>query len=192
MEYREMHIPFELVPFCNMNKKQAEQYFNWFLETKEQRIKNLQEYINSETEEIVLDKSPESLIGLWRWFETKIILEKKKDEEIYEELRLSPEWMRENILNDVYKLSILTMTLVHDISVYYGDVVIENNTQIRWGYLSRPKKLDGINAPRLLGFKADMSVYTYRQVEVCARKSIDEKNENRLINLYTTCKDLLL
>lgn len=33
MSYTAMTLPFETVPFNEMKKKQAEQYFNWYVDT---------------------------------------------------------------------------------------------------------------------------------------------------------------
>lgn len=57
-------------------------------------------------------------------------------------------------------------------STYFGEVFIKNNPNIYWGYLSKPKKLHGVNRPRLLGFAGDMSVYPYGRVEMCIWKTI--------------------
>ena len=38
MDYEGMRTPFELEYFSKMNKKQAMQYFEWFMETKEERF----------------------------------------------------------------------------------------------------------------------------------------------------------
>lgn len=77
MEYEDMKLPFALPSFADMNKKQAEQYFKWFMEIKAQRIEKLQKYISSDTDDVSLDRTPESLIRLWKWFQDKIELEKK-------------------------------------------------------------------------------------------------------------------
>lgn len=37
--YEELLTPFETVPFEEMNKKQVVQYFDWFIETKAERIR---------------------------------------------------------------------------------------------------------------------------------------------------------
>lgn len=42
MQYNGMTPPFELISFEDMKKKQAEQYFVWYIDTIEQRIQNLE------------------------------------------------------------------------------------------------------------------------------------------------------
>lgn len=73
-EYSLVETPFEFIPPRERNKKQTKQYFDWFLTQIDTRIEILQNYIDkTSTKKIVLDKSPESLIDLWEWFEDKIV-----------------------------------------------------------------------------------------------------------------------
>ena len=82
-EYSLMETPFEFISPRERNKKQTKQYFDWFLTQIDTRIEILQNYIDkTSTKKNVLDKSPESLIDLWEWFEDKIVEEKMTDEEI--------------------------------------------------------------------------------------------------------------
>ncbi|MDD4295465.1 MAG: hypothetical protein PHC69_00715 [Ruminiclostridium sp.] len=87
-----METPFELVEFKDMNKKQAEQYFQWFMVEKDKRLYQLEQYINNNmhTERIFLDKSPESLISLWGWFEEQIEWVEKSEKEIHDEIKEKP------------------------------------------------------------------------------------------------------
>ncbi len=77
--YKEMIMPFIMVPFEEMKKKQAEQYYRWYIDTMDERICRLQNYITETGKFLVLDKTPESLIGLWEWFEPRIDLCAKAD-----------------------------------------------------------------------------------------------------------------
>lgn len=184
MSYQEMIPPFELVPFEEMKKKQVEQYFNWFLDTKEERIQNLQNFIQEERKDIELDKSPESLIYLWDWFQDHIEWEEKTQQEIEEELQTRPEWMKCHILENTVRISVSTLILAVDISVYLGETIVQNNPSIHWGYLMGPKKLDGVKRPRLMGFQGDMTMFPYSQVEVSIWKSRDMKDRLQLYNIY--------
>ena len=74
MSYKEMIIPFKTVPFEEMKKKQAEQYYRWYMDTLDERVCRLQKHIMETGNTLVLDKTPESLIGLWEWFEPRIEL----------------------------------------------------------------------------------------------------------------------
>lgn len=184
MKYRLMETPFALAPFEDMNKKQAEQYYQWFLTEKEHRIQQLEQHIRQSNISISLDKTPESLLDLWEWFEGNIEWEKKTEEELNNEMVGRPDWMRPHILADTQKMTILTLALGMDISIYFGETLISNNPSIYWGYRTSPKKLDGVNRPILLGFKGDICAFPYTLIRVCIRKSTREKNKYRLFDLY--------
>ena len=120
MLYPEMILPFEMIPFAEMKKKQAEQYLQWYVD-----------------------------------------------------------------------ISLNTLIIAYDISAYLGEVIIKNHPQIKGGYLSKPKRLHGVNRPRLLGFEAGLSAYTYGRVEVCIRKSIKAPGKMYLYNAYEICVNMI-
>lgn len=168
-----------------MKKKQAEQYFVWYIDTIEQRIQNLEKYINLTGTHMVLDKTPNSLIELWDWFSNHIEVCTKDEQELMLELAMRPNWIKAHIMSDRRKLSLNTIMIAVDISAYFGEVFIKNNPNIYWGYLSKPKKLYGVNRPRLLGFAGDMSVY------VCIWKTIETVDNMHLFNMYQICLKMI-
>ena len=191
MQYNGMTPPFELISFEDMKKKQAEQYFVWYIDTIEQRIQNLEKYINLTGTSMVLDKTPNSLIELWDWFSNHIEVCTKDEQELMLESAMRPDWIKAHIMSDRRKLSLNTIMIAVDISAYFGEVFIKNNPNIYWGYLSKPKKLHGVNRPRLLGFAGDMSVYVYGRVEVCIWKTIETVDNMHLFNMYQVCLKMI-
>lgn len=143
------------------------------------------------TERIFLDKSPESLIPLWGWFEEQIEWVEKSEKEIHDEIQEKPNWMREIILQSTKKMTILTMALANDIAKYFGETIVHNNPNIRWGYLLKPAKLDGVKQPILLGFKGDVSMNPRGIVHVCILKSSRQKNKMKLNETYTNWLDMM-
>ena len=191
MQYNGMTPPFELISFEDMKEKQAEQYFVWYIDTIEQRIQNLEKYINLTGTRMVLDKTPNSLIELWDWFSNHIEVCTKDEQELMLESAMRPDWIKAHIMSDRRKLSLNTIMIAVDISAYFGEVFIKNNPNIYWGYLSKPKKLHGVNRPRLLGFAGDMSVYVYGRVEVCIWKTIETVDNMHLFNMYQVCLKMI-
>lgn len=191
MQYNGMTPPFELISFEDMKKKQAEQYFVWYIDTIEQRIQNLEKYINLTGTRMVLDKTPNSLIELWDWFSNHIEVCTKDEQELMLESAMRPDWIKAHIMSDRRKLSLNTIMIAVDISAYFGEVFIKNNPNIYWGYLSKPKKLHGVNRPRLLGFAGDMSVYPYGRVEMCIWKTIETVDNMHLFNMYQVCLKMI-
>ena len=191
MQYNGMTPPFELISFEDMKKKQAEQYCVWYIETIEQRIQNVEKYINLTGTRMVLDKTPNSLIELWDWFSNHIEVCTKDEQELMLESAMRPDWIKAHIMSDRRKLSLNTIMIAVDISAYFGEVFIKNNPNIYWGYLSKPKKLHGVNRPRLLGFAGDMSVYPYGRVEMCIWKTIETVDNMHLFNMYQVCLKMI-
>ena len=159
---------------------------------KNKRLDQLEGYINkTNTVKVILDKSPESLIPLWEWFEYHNEWEEKAEDELRAELIGRPEWMQRHIIAETKTFTTLTLAIIMDISIYFSETLIQNNPTIYWGFKSSPKKLDGVNRPILLGFKGDINVFPFTLVKVCARKSTRSKNKNQLYNLYNTwCKNV--
>ncbi|MDD4295464.1 MAG: hypothetical protein PHC69_00710 [Ruminiclostridium sp.] len=99
--------------------------------------------------------------------------------------------MREIILQSTKKMTILTMALANDIAIYFGETIIHSNPNIRWGYLLKPAKLDGVKQPILLGFKGDVSMNPRGIVHVCILKSSRQKNKMKLNETYTNWQDVM-
>lgn len=184
MDYPLMETPFVLIPFEDMKKKQAEQYFQWYISEIKNRIVQLNQFIKHETNNILLDKTPEALIDLWEWFENHIEFKEKTEEEIKKELNGQPEWFRDILLKNTKILTILTMALAEDIAIYFSETMIFNHPEVQWGYRMKPKKLDGVNQPILLGFKGDICVNPRRLIKVCIYNSAEKKNKYELYETY--------
>ena len=182
--YPIMEPPFLSFPIEDMKKKQVEQHFNWYMTQIEGRIKQLNEFINLEKKDVVLDKTPESLIDLWEWFQEHIEYEDKTEEEINKSCEGQPEWFQEILRQDTKKMTLLTMALAEDIAIYFSETMIHNHPQVHWGYLMKPKKLDGVNIPILLGFKGNDCVNPRTLITVCIYKTTEKKNKYKLYEVY--------
>ncbi len=64
MQYEMMVPPFEQVEFREMNKKQAQEYFDWYIGQSEYRISLLLNAIKEDGVDIEFDYSVDSLIPL--------------------------------------------------------------------------------------------------------------------------------
>ena len=133
--------------------------------------------------DIDFDYSPESLIPLWRWYETIIVSEKKTEEEIEAEKKNTPEWLHSQISEE--KISMNTLKFGMDIAIYFAEVMIRNSEgTLHWGYVTKPKNYINVNRPVVSGFKAGKDLNPSRTVYVLTLKSEEEKNEKRLYNSY--------
>jgi len=185
MEYELMGEPFDFEGFVSLTKKQAEAYFQWYLGQIDGRIHQLESYIKDTSNcKVIFDYSVESLIPLWEWYETKIIVEEMSQDEIEEELEGRPDWMQAEILKDTTKISIKTWAFGMDIAMYFAEVFIKHNPSVKWGYFTKPKSRVSLNRPVLLGFVGGKDLDPRRIVVNCTYRSIREKKMSRLYDLY--------
>ena len=175
--------------FRDFSKTDAKTYFDWYVSQSDIRINQLQHYIaDSGSPEVKLDGTPESFIPLWRWFENNIQTEKKTEEEMEAEMVGRPEWMRKEIQKVDWKFTVMTYALAVDISFYLAQVILTYHSNIKWGFLTKPKNLSSVNRPILLGFKNNLDFDPREIVIVCCRKSLKEKKETRLLDIYNVWK----
>lgn len=184
MQYEMMIPPFERVGFKEMDKKQAKEYFDWYLGQADYRVSLLLNAVKEDGVDNDFDYSVESLIPLWEWYEKKISY-RKLDESEYQ-LRISkyPEWMKDYIA--VKDLSWETLMYCMDVAMYFAEVIIRHNETIKWSYFTNPKNKADVNQPVLLGFKYDMDLNPRLIVENCTRRSAKERLSTRLYDMYYT------
>ncbi|MCL2858774.1 MAG: hypothetical protein FWF42_03690 [Streptococcaceae bacterium] len=201
IDYRLMVPPIEFNDYKDLNKKEAEIYFQWYISEIDKRISQLEKIVHVDDNSIQFDFSPESLIPLWGWYEGKIMLEKKTKEEMEQEIlfhseyvkkfneRKTPKEIRLIVLESFgiedTKISIQTLALCMDIAIYFAETVRKNNCEkIHWGYVTKPKNHASINEPVLLGFNGGVDLDPRHIIHVCTLRSIDEKNNNELYDTY--------
>lgn len=173
MEYNYLVSPFDFDSFDNINKKQADEYFRWYISQSETRIDLLKMFIDeNHSGGIVLDNSPDSLVPLWKWFEDEILFGGQGFGS-----KLKKDCCNTEFSGEVLKI-------ITDISFYFAKVVLYNNPGIKWGYFTRPKNRMSVNKPVLVGFKADMDLDPRLVVRNCAYRSSDNKNSENLYNIY--------
>ena len=183
MEYEYMISPVKNYDFFEFTKEEAKIYFNWYMEEKGHRIEMLEEYVHNAGVDIDFDYSPESLIPLWRWYETIIVSEKKTEEEIEKEKKKLPEWLHSQISEE--KISMNTLKFGMDIAIYFAEVMIRNSDgKVHWGYVTKPKNYINVNRPVVSGFKAGQELDPSRTVYVLTLSSEEENNEKRLYDRY--------
>ena len=166
----------------NFTKKEAEQYFRWYLEQREERIEYLQNLVYQEREDISFDFTPESLIKLWEWYEGKIVVEPRSTEEIEKEREEEVYWMRPYVPEE--QLALSTCNIAMDVAIYFAEVMVRNNApKIYWGYYTKPRNMVSVNMPVLLGFTG--GALDPRAIVInCTCHSVKELNYKRLYEKY--------
>ena len=184
MQYEMMIPPFESVEFRDMNKKQAQEYFDWYIGQADYRVNLLLNAVKEDGIDADFDYSVESLIPLWEWYEDKISYRKLSEAEFQARTSNHPEWMKAHEPDT--DLSWETLMYCMEVALYFAEVIIRHNDSIYWGFFTKPKNRGDVNQPVLLGFKHDMDLNPRLIVENCTRRSGREKKPNRLYDMYYT------
>ena len=153
--------------FFELTPKQAKEYFLWYTSEIPNRIALLWEYIKQERPEAEpFDYSPESLIPLWEWYETKIEQVPMTAKEIESRVRMFPKYLESEIQKNTKKFTDETISLALDISIYLGEVVVKNHPHLRWNYRTRPKREISVYRPVIDGLNYKMTLDSSRIVFV--------------------------
>ena len=182
---------FDNYTFFELTPKRAKEYFLWFKNEIPNRITMLWEYMKEERPESQpFDYSPESLIPLWDWYETKIKQIPQTRKEIEYNVSRYPKWMEENVRKITMKYTDETLSLALDISIYLGETIIKNYPNLYWGHFVRPKNEFSAKRPVILGLKSKPKRFdSSRVVFVCMIKSSEKSDKNRLYDLYRFRED---
>ena len=171
--------------FFELTPKQAKEYFLWYTSEIPNRIALLWEYIKQERPEAEpFDYSPESLIPLWEWYETKIEQVPMTAKEIESRVRMFPKYLESEIQKNTKKFTDETLSLALDISIYLGEVVVKNHPHLRWNYRTRPKREISVYRPVIDGLNYKMTLDSSRIVFVQMLTSVKEQNKNHLYVIY--------
>lgn len=125
--------------FRNHNENELELYKKWFIENKNKRLNELKNIVNNtiEFEEWKSDLSVSSLEELGKWLIDNTKTEKLSKKEFEEKKNKFPSYI------DVqdWDFTIKTKSILIDVGIYLGEVVINNNNSLKWRqYTSKNKK----------------------------------------------------
>lgn len=177
MDYFPILPPFEFKSFDDMSKKEAQRYFDWFMETKSARLEQLKNLVDDTGYESAhLDYSDESLVYVWRWYLDNVELVDRPEEEIQEEVEretagltriaiskggvmteLNQQQMYDHLYNEKphKKVSTPWRFIARDIGLYLGECLIKKHEDrgLYWGFVTKPKNYVSVNRPVIRGLK---------------------------------------
>lgn len=145
-------------PIEEFTPSEAGSFFEWFNKQIPYRIEYLRECC-AEYNKISknrIDLSPESLVLIWKWF-LEIAETERTPEHKLKNLAATysehTDFFQEYLINqEKVQFSLQTEYILRDIGMYIGQVFVENNPTIYWGYYTTPKSDFFVNRPVLLGF----------------------------------------
>jgi hypothetical protein len=176
MDYFPILPPFEFKSFDDMSKKEAQRYFDWFMETKSARLEQLKKLVDDTGYEGArLDYSGESLVYVWRWYLDNVELVDRPEEELREEVEretagltkiaiskggvmteLNQQQMYDHFYNEKPRRKISTpwRFIARDIGLYLGECLIKKHEDrgLYWGFVT--KKTFEQFKPAVLGLKS--------------------------------------
>jgi len=162
--YLPLPIPVDK-PFPELNKKEAKNYFDWFLAHLDERADYLREKISSSLNisEEQLDYSLDSFKPIWKWF-LQVAEISKTPPKILKQLEKSlsgqPRSFISHMLNQSSKeLSVFTEYVLRDIGMYIGKTFILNFSSLKWTIKHAPKSYVHVNVPLIVGFVDDNEEY---------------------------------
>ncbi|OKP99463.1 hypothetical protein [Paenibacillus sp. P46E] len=191
--YPKLVAPFEIIPFELMTKKEAKQYFDWFISQIPIRIEILTAHYEETTggSQQELNLSQESLVRLWAWFSQRIKMVPKTRQELKEEIDAVPDWLKEEVSNNTLKFSEITSSLIIDVGIYFGSVFINELRTLEWGIVHKPKKYVYVNQPIVIGFKKS-GLNPITVVNNCSLIELEQDpDDNRLFDLFNVWKEYL-
>lgn len=107
-----------------MTVREADQYFEYYVSQIPIRIEYLQNFLDKNVDKkIRLDFTENSLVEFWDWYGDLLVEQQKTD---YQE-------------NTPVHLSYGVLGMGSDFAMYFGEMFIQKNPTIRWGYLKNPK-----------------------------------------------------
>lgn len=140
MIYKYFDIPNEFcINLAQANKKLGAKYFEWFLSVKDERIKILEEAVQTTSgfEGWKADFSINSLLSLQRWFESVVERRSTTNKEKEAEIKLFSGTKLEEYFEKKgytqWTLSENTESISQDVGIYFGEVLINNNAGLKWG-----------------------------------------------------------
>jgi len=197
MDYFPILPPFAFKSFDDMSKKEAQGYFDWFMETKSARLEQLKNLVDDTGYEGArLDYSDESLVYVWRWYLDNVELVDRSEEEIREEVEretagltriaiskggvmteLNQRQMYEHFYSEKphQKISTPWRFIAMDIGIYLGECLIKKhpNKGLYWGYVTKPKRYVDVNRPLLMGLKTRGLAYPSVDIEAGAISNVN-------------------
>ncbi|MGN7326548.1 hypothetical protein [Bacillus pumilus] len=167
MEYYPWEAPpFEMKSFEEMSKKEAKQFFDWYVGQMPERINVLEEVTKGF---VTLDFTKESLIDLFDWYLEIVTVREMSEEEIgivLEEYSQYPKHiyndLKKELLANPVELEKIDYAIAMDIAIYYGETIIRNYPQVKWTYFTKPKSYAFLNEPILVYEDKEQGIYFER------------------------------
>jgi hypothetical protein len=149
--YSVVRPPFEK-DFQEMTPDELESYFNWFLESVPERLREITEEIHRTPgfESWVADCSPASLDLLGQWYASHVERRPTTPREMAQMREGLRGEMPESIL-PTERLTDRTYSLAFDVGTYLSQVFLKNRPGVSWQQVRVDKEMNDYGQPVLIG-----------------------------------------
>jgi len=150
-KYKLIQPPYKL-NFKLMDKRQANEFSQWFASQIPERITELSQYVKSTPgfERWDADLSPDSLDDLGNWFFSHVQTRPRSKQEKEDIISNSPALFKYVEIPD-YDISGLTVSICIDIGMYFCQMLMINVEGLRWDVITRSKNNIDFHMPVLRG-----------------------------------------
>lgn len=155
--YKKITVPEFCVnkSFSDFSKKDALVYFEWFEKIKGERVRYLKQEVERENPKHSLNYTRNSFSGLTKWLISKIDFVHPSDYEVRkfnDKMKKTPELA--NIIKPInITLAQELVSIIFDIGIYYGEMIIKNCENYKWGFTLKPKSYVHYAQPILIAKK---------------------------------------
>jgi hypothetical protein len=179
--------------FSDFTKKDAEEYLQWFLSIREERMVIFQEYIKLNfNENFELDYTRDSLSELSTYLNQIVQLRKITEEEFAKEKSKITGKLAGIIEPATYRLTKESVSFCFDLGMYFGATIIRNTLGLYWTYILTPKKYIDFGQPVITNTAKKMALNPRAIMEINSRKVIDNPNlKDSLISLFDIWNKML-
>jgi hypothetical protein len=151
-----------------MNRKETQQYFDWFLLHIPTRIEQLKQVVRREGIEINQDYTEEALFQLGTWFDYHVKKRSLTSKELEQITSKTPTWFHNSMPRDVITEKTISMCI--DLGIYFGETLRHTHSSLHWDIVHKPKSDADYHQPILLPFRNRMQLNPVRILTVIANK----------------------
>jgi len=162
--YLPLPVPIDK-PFADLSKKEAKDYFAWFVSHLDERCGYLRGKVSSGLGIPAnrVDYSLDSLKLVWKWF-LQVAEVSKTPKDVLRALEKSMAGQPKSFIEHMIKqsseeLSVFTEYVLRDIGMYIGKLFLTNYPCLRWTIKHTPKSYVHVNVPLIVGFVDDDESY---------------------------------
>jgi hypothetical protein len=163
-EYLPLPIPLDK-PFCELNEREAREYFDWFLAHIDERADYLREKVSAGLGIPIerLDFSVESAKPIWRWFLSVAELS-YTPKSMLKRIEGAPEGQPRSFIDHFLEqsqreLSLFTEYVLRDVGMYVAKMFVSHHKTLYWTQKHTPKNYVSVNEPLIMGFIDDNPSY---------------------------------